>query len=125
MSRTRISLFLAAAVLATTAAPAAPQGSILPAAGFYEGYDSHFNPVRFYYSSQRRRLENIEIADEHFGNATVLGSQWHHTCNGYRQDRCSRGRGTARHHVAGIWNHPNPGGHVHFNATWRGNTVAP
>jgi len=125
MSRIRLSLLLAVGALVVTAAPAAPSGSILPAAGFYQGYDSHHNPVRFYYSSQRRLLENIEIGGEHFGNATVSGAQWHHTCNGYRRDRCTRGHWTARHHVAGIWNDPNQGGDVHFNAVWKGNTIAP
>jgi hypothetical protein len=125
MSSRRITLLLAAAVLATTAAPAVPQGSILPAAGFYQGFDSYHNAVRFYYSSHLRKLENLEIAGEHFGSASVSGARWHHTCNGYRRDRCSRGHWTARHHVAGIWNDPNAGGDVHFNAVWKGNSVAP
>lgn len=116
MSRIRPTLLGLVIALATALAPTA-HASVLPAHGFYEGYDAHKRFVRFYYSSEKHQLINIIIGGVHFGNAPVQTPRWHHYCN---HNLCTRGHWTADHHVSGIWNNTHAGGDVHFNAVWKG-----
>jgi len=115
MSRMRLPLLIA--LLAALALPAfaSASGSIIPRSGFYEGSDG-WNKVRFFYNSAKKQLLDINIGGESFGNATVSGAQWHHTC--YDGHLCTRGTWTAAHHISGIWNDSFQGGDVRFNAVW-------
>ena len=118
MSHARRALLGVLAVALLHAAPTTAQTPVIPAPGWYEGYDRAKHKVTFYYS-RSHGLQHITIAGTHFGSASVQGRQWHHTC--YQGRFCTRGQWTASHHVSGIWNDSHQAGEGHFNATWRGN----
>jgi hypothetical protein len=116
MSRTALRVVLAAAAFATAAAPAAT-ASVLPAHGYYTGYDARHNYLHFYFSAQKQMLVHVTIGGVLFGDYPVQGHQFHHRCN---RHLCTRGQWTANHHISGIWNSSLQGVDVHFNAVWRG-----
>src|SRR3954451_22344659 len=107
MSRLRLPLLIALLVALALPAFASAQTSIIPRAGFYEGSDG-WNHIRFFYNRTKRMLLDIRIGGEYFGNATVSGAQWHHTC--YAGHLCTRGNWTAAHHISGLWNDSLQGG---------------
>jgi hypothetical protein len=87
-------------------------GSVLPVPGRYLGSDSSHRHISFVLTSHGK-ITQFKVNGTLFPEASLAGSQWHHTC---KNNLCTRGKWDTDFSVEGFWNNAASGGDVPFVA---------